>query len=216
MRSWAKKNPTQDIDISNVVTRIIKLNSGLCDFWSKASGWAPDGAATLMSKSRLDRQVSLSKCLQLWLSSEVSGYEEGALILAWANLGSLIEGTLKLFLSVYYEDYKKEIISNIQNIEANKKYLKSYKDKKGNMIDPDILTLEKLRIFFNKNKIWSEEWNNYVSKVQIYRNAIHAYQDKEIGTMKEFEESVRYYLKMVAEFNDRMPYPDDIYVPRQI
>ena len=46
-----------ELRIETVIERIIKLNTGLGSFWSNASGWAPDGSASLMSKSRLDRQI---------------------------------------------------------------------------------------------------------------------------------------------------------------
>ena len=192
----------QKCDLGTVIERIIKFNTGLSTFWSNASGWAPDGAAELMSKSRLDRQVSLSECLHIWIFNKTVKHEDGALILAWANLGSLIEGTLKLFLAVYYEDYKKDI--------------EVFKDKKGNIVDPDVLGLEKLRVFFNKKDLWSDEWNKFVLIVQRYRNAIHFFKDRKIGTFEEFEESVRTYLLLIKKINSRLPYPDDVYEPREI
>jgi len=192
----------KELDLETVIERIIKLNTGLAAFWSNASGWAPDGAAALMSKSRIDRQVSLSKCLCIWSDDKTKRIGDGALILAWANLGSLIEGTLKLFLAVYYEDYQKDI--------------EAFKDKKGNIVDPDVLTLEKLRVFFNEKKLWSDEWNKFVLNVQRYRNAIHSFKDKKIGTFEELEESVRTYLLLLREINSRLPYPNDVYEPREI
>lgn len=182
----------------DVVENIIRLNTWLAEFWGNSHGWAPDEAAILMSKSRLDRQVSLSKCLVLWLSVKHSEKGDGHLILAWANLGSLIEGTLKLFLVAYYKDYKKDI--------------EAFKDKKG-IIDPDGLALEKLRTFFNKKNLWSSDWNDYTNKVQQYRNAIHAFKDRDIGTFQEYEESLNKYLEMIRKFNLNLPYPDEVYVP---
>ncbi len=185
-------------DLEGLVRRIIELNEWLCDFWSNATGWAPSEAATLMSKSRLDRQVSLSKCLNIWISDETHKHEDGALILAWANLGSLIEGTLKLYLAAYYEDYQQDNI---------------FTDRKGEILDPDVLSLDKLRVFFNKVNLWSEDWNSYVVQVRDYRNAIHAFKDREIGTFSDFEMCVKKYLEMIGEFNLGLPYPDEIAVP---
>ncbi len=189
---------TKESGLEEVVRRIIEINQWLCHFWSNAHGWAPREAADLMSKSRLDRQVSLSKCLNIWISDEMLKHEEGALILAWANLCSLIEGTLKLYLAAFYEDYQQEDIFN---------------DKKGKVADPDGLSLERLRVFFNKVKLWTDDWNSYVIQVQQYRNAIHAFKDREIGTFSDFETCVKKYLKMVDEFNLSLPYPDEIGVP---
>jgi len=56
------------IDIDKVIEHIASLNRGLKEFWSSAKGWAPIEAAQLLTKSRLDWQVSLSHSLRLWFS----------------------------------------------------------------------------------------------------------------------------------------------------
>jgi hypothetical protein len=198
--SEKKKKDMEKHNLEDVVKRIIELNEWLCDFWSHAHGWAPGEAAGLMNKSRLDRQASLSRCLKIWIADEMLKHEDGALILAWSNLGSLIEGTLKLYLAAFYNNYKQADIAH-------------FKDKKGEMADPDGLMLEKLRVFFNKVDLWSEDWDDYVSKVQQYRNAIHAFKDKEIGTFDDFESCVKKYLELIGEFNLGLPYPDEIGIP---
>jgi hypothetical protein len=96
------------MSIDEVVDRIVTLNDRLRHFWMKADGWAPIEASRLLSKSRLDRQVSLSRCLKIWFAEPNPDNESGQLILAWVNLGSLVEGTMKLFLSVYYMDYQND------------------------------------------------------------------------------------------------------------
>lgn len=95
--------------VDEAIKRIIKLNEGLCKFWSNSSGWAPIEAAQLLSKSRLDWQVELSRTLLIWTVTADDAEKNGRLILGWANLGSLLEGTLKLFLSVYYKDYQADV-----------------------------------------------------------------------------------------------------------
>jgi hypothetical protein len=52
--------------------------------------------------------------------------------------------------------------------------------------------------------------------VQQRRNAIHAYKDRPIGDDQEFQAAVLSYLTMLREVNARLPYPDGIYVPREI
>ena len=131
------------------------LNEGLRRFWTKADGWAPSEAARLLSKSRLDWQVSLSSCLKIWSKEHNSDDESGCLILAWVNLGSLVEGTMKLFMSVWYNDY-------MNDNEAIKKRGRDVKD-------PDILSLEEMRVFFKK-RIWvkskTEDWDTWILKIQ--------------------------------------------------
>lgn len=188
-----------NMSVDDVIERIIKLNDGLRKFWSSAEGWAPIEAAKLLNKSRLDRQVSLSRCLKLWAITSSPEVQDGHLILAWANLGSLIEGSMKLFLSVWYKTYK----SDIDAIKP-----------KGKLQDPDGLQLEPLRQFFKK-RIWDEKLDGFIQNIQQRRNAIHAFKDRNIGTKKEFFDNVRKYLIILRYINYRLPYPDDIYAPRE-
>jgi len=189
---------TETNKMNNTITKIIKINTELAKFWSKSHGWAPKEAADLMSKSRLDRQVSLSHCLKRWIQPIAKASKEGSLILAWANLGSLIEGTLKLFLAVYYEDYKVDINALIHK-------------KTGQIKDPDILKLEELKIFFMKKSILEGKWIKYIENVQQKRNAIHAFKDRDIGTYGDLRKCVKEYLELLFEIKSRLPYPDDIY-----
>jgi len=197
-----------------VVSAIVRLNTKVRDFWTNAYGWAPKSAADLLNRSRLDRQVSLSHCLSIWLdpsitesSSGVSigdpaqavldAQTDGRLILAWANLGSLVEGTMKFFLCVFEHDYS--------NSPATF-------GKAQMPLEPDDLQFETLKQFFGK-RIWSgtqrERWTRFVDLVQQRRNAIHAYKDREIGTMREFYTAVKNYLVFLAEIEGCVPYPDE-------
>lgn len=195
------------------VSRIIRLTEEITDFWKSPNGWAPLKAAELLTKSRLDWQASLARQLELFLDK--SNTESGYVILAWVTLGSLLEGTLKLFLSVYYKDY------HIQNITQEYKKVKVWK---GNLIEPDELTLDKLRLFF-KDKVfpkdakdtWNEQgeidWLDWIYKIQKYRNAIHAFKSREIGDMEEFYSELKNYLIFLRKVNNSLPYPDEVYKP---
>lgn len=189
----------KEMSIVEVMDRIVTLNDDLRQFWTKADGWAPIEAAELLSKSRLDWQVSLSICLKIWASEPLPDDENGRLILAWANLGSLVEGTMKLFLSVFYKNYKKDV-------EAI---------KNGKLMEPDGLRLESMRQFFRK-RIYGEEWNIWIQHIQQRRNAIHAYKNRDIGTFTEFFDDVRRYLEFIRYINSRLPYPDYMSVSREL
>ena len=109
---------------------------------------------------------------------------------------------MKLFLSVYYHDYKNDI-------EAIK--------KKGNLIDPDSLGLDEMREFFKK-RIWvkgDEDWDYWILKIQQRRNAVHAFKNRDIGTFDEFYSDIQRYLEFLHYINNRLPYPDDNYKPRE-
>lgn len=183
--------------ISDVISAIITRNQRIRDFWSRAHGWAPYEAADLLSKSRLDWQVGLSHTLRLWLPEPADLSQEdseGRLILAWANLGSLVEGTLKWFLSVYYSDYKVDINAITSD---------------GVVQDPDGAKFDRLRQFFQK-VIWTpeENYDQWILRIQQRRNALHAYKAREIGTFEELEDDVRTYLPLLECLDGRVPYPD--------
>ena len=192
-------NDVNSMNIEEVIHRIIRFTEALSEFWSSAQGWAPIEAAQLLTKSRLDWQVSLSHCLSIWVDNPTIEEYEGGLILAWSNLGSLVEGTMKLFLSVYYMDYQVDV-------EAIKN-----RDK---LVEPDRIELEKLRQYFTK-RIWDidSSWDESVLHIQQRRNAIHSFRDREIGSFDDFRLDVRRYLEFIRYHNSRLPYPDEVFSP---
>lgn len=203
-----RKFPTEE-----TVNRIISLTEGLTNFWKSSNGWSPIEAAHLLTKSRLDWQASLARQLKLFLDK--SNSESGLLILAWTTLGSLTEGALKLFLSVYYKDFQTQNLVN---------EFKQVIDKKGNIIEPDGLILDKLRLFFTERVFpkdakdqWRKQgeinWLDWISKVQQRRNAIHAFKDRNIGNIEEFHSELQNYLIFLRKINNGLPYPDEVYVP---
>lgn len=196
------------LPIAHVVDRIEKLNTGLAKFWKNSSGWAPVEAAGLLTAARLDWQASLSSTLRIWQRDPPSALTSGELILAWANLGSLIEGTLKLLLSVHYADYKKDL-------EALK-YANAYDHKVRAAKTPDGLMLDHLIKFVRKRDLIEGVNLNLADKVQKRRNTIHAFQDKPLGDGVEFQAAVRGYLGLLREVSQRLPYPDDQYEPREV
>jgi hypothetical protein len=161
------------------------------DFWKHASGWAPAEASGLLDKSMLEWQASLALGLSRWVGAKSAG----DLILAWANLGALVEGQLKLFLCVYYNDYKSSV--------------DAIREKKGKLADPDGCQIEPLRQFFER-RIWDAgtNWNPYVKLVQQRRNAIHAFKHRDIGTFVEWQDALRLHLSFVRDTGGGLPYPD--------
>ncbi len=121
------------------------------------------------------------------------------MILAWANLGSLVEGALKLFLCVFYEDYK---------ADAEKtKFHKVYDSKTGKPRDPDRLELEGLSQYFKKAELLTEEELSWLAKVQARRNAIHSFRHREIGDTGEFLAALVEYYDFLEGIESRLPYP---------
>jgi hypothetical protein len=188
--------------LEEVVNKIIEINEDNEAFWSKSYGWATTEAADLLNISRLDWQTSLSYSLKMWIDKSDAGVEneDGKLILAWTNLGTLVEGTMKLLLCVYYNQYKND---------PDVILLYDRKLKTKVVAEPDVAAFELLRTFFNK-KIWvggTEDWNTWVLKIQQRRNAIHAFKHRDIGSFKEFYDDIRVYLKFLEEHIGRLPRP---------
>jgi len=189
---------TYELSHTELCERIETLTTKMMDFWKSADGWAPIEAAGMLNISMLEWQASLSSSLHRWLSAT----SDGDLILAWANLGALVEGQLKLFLSICYNDYAADA--------------DAIRDRRGRLTTPDRSTLEALRQFFVR-RIWTmgRDWNPYVERVQLHRNAIHAFCGKDIGTFNDWGDELRTHLSFIRDINGRVPYPDTIYEPRE-
>jgi len=181
---------TLGFDPEELCSRIGTLTGCIMGFW-EGGGWAQDDARALLDRSMLRWQASLATTLRRWVNAS----SEGDLILAWANLGALVEGQLKLFLCVYYADYQRDV----HGIR-----------KRGQRTDPDGSGLENLRNFFVK-RIWNvgTDWNPYVELVQKRRNAVHAFQHREIGTFQEWIDALRLHLSFVRDVGGGLPYPGE-------
>lgn len=181
---------TFSYDANELCRRIALLTRCIMEFW-EGRGWAQGKAARLLDKSMLHWQTSLAMSLSRW----VNATSDGDLILAWTNLGALVEGQLKLFLCVYYHDYA----SDVDGMQ-----------RRGQRIAPDEGQLEELRQFFVK-RIWDAgaSWNPYVELVQRRRNAVHAFQQRDIGTFQEWTDALRLHLTFVRDIGGGLPYPDE-------
>ncbi len=195
-----------ELPITEAIDRIERLNDGLANFWGNG-GWASGDTAELISKSRLDWQVSLSRSLRHWANEPADSIEDGDLILAWTNLGSLIEGTIKLFLSVYFSDYKNDI--------EKLKQTHAWHEKKKTLLEPDGLTIGVLLHYCKLAELLPADELELCELVQSRRNAIHAFKDRPIGTGSELHLAIKAYLGMLRSTNSRLPYPEDQYQPRE-
>jgi hypothetical protein len=181
-----------------VVDDIVAVNFFLHDFWGNG-GWATGDAARLLHESRLDRQVELSRTLKIWLEASYAGMREGRLILAWVNLGALVEGTMKWFLCVFAHDYAK----NPQT------------DRNGTPIEPDDVWFAKLCGYFSQ-EVWADpqkqKFNAWCHTIRKRRNAIHAYTDNDVGNWNEWRQAVVTYREFLVDLGFQVPYLDEQFV----
>ena len=80
---------TLNYDARELCSRISVLTRSIMDFWA-GGGWSQGDAAVLLDKSMLHWQTSLASSLCRWADAT----SDGDLILAWTNLGTLVEGQL--------------------------------------------------------------------------------------------------------------------------
>ena len=197
-----------DKTVEGVIDHIIWINETVISAWKTHSGWAPPVAARMLDKSRLDWVESLGHTLRIWVEKPSPKEHDGRLILAWTNLGCLVEGTIKFFLSVYAQSYEREVIALAQD------ELRSLASKSGQPKELDSLTFQGLREFLVKRVLASDvrEWDTWLQHIQERRNAIHAYKHREIGSFDEFWNDVRIYVRFLEQLTGQLP---DLPDPRE-
>lgn len=162
--------------------------------WKDVHGIADEKVANKMDKAMLNWIVELTDCLSIWINKG-ENLTEGELILARVNMGTLVESWLKLFYCVFYTNY-------LKNPEF---------DKKGKIIEPNNMRYEDLKKF-SIGKLW-DNTNDleyiWVDKIQHMRNAIHAFNYKDIGTPKDFTEDLEKYYDFVENIYYRLPPIED-------
>lgn len=226
---------SDDLTADQVVNRIISLHEEINFNWKDSSGWAPVRAAEILGKSRLDRSESLARTLRLWIEPPKDVRERDArLILAWANLGALLEGTLKVFLAIYVETYLQNIVEAQASVTEDGKLQERvfrllWDESKREAKEPGILELDVLRQFFCR-RVWNrcpeckdrnkfqgvrcvattcdrKRKDDWLLEVQQLRNAIHAFTDRPIGTPDEFNKQLRKYHIFATDLFSRLPEP---------
>lgn len=164
--------------------------------WSETCGLAPEGVTDKFDAAMLNWMNDLTDSLDIWIAKSLD-MTDGELILAWTNLGALVECWLRFFYCAYYEDY-----------------MKSPKlGKKGKPLEPDdkAMTFDYL-IQYSKGILWDSLQDPlylWVCQIQHYRNAIHAFSYREIGHPSDFILNIGQYLLFVDEVIDRLPPIED-------
>lgn len=176
------------------ILRIQTSNTAI--MWKESRGVAPDSVADKMDDAMLSWMSELTDTLKIWIDKSVS-MTDGELILARTNMGALVESWLKFFYCVFYEDY-------IQNPKMIK----------GKMIEPNNMKFDELKNF-STGILWDDKNSSmylWVDKIQHYRNAVHAFNYRNIGTAIEFMEDMDEFYKFVEHILNHIPSIED-YIP---
>ena len=174
------------------VLKIQTMNMAL--IWKDIHGIATEATAQKLDIAMLDWMSSLTDALQIWINKGCF-MTDGELILARTNLGALVESWLKLFYCVFYEDY-------LRNPQT---------DRKGVMVEPETMSFEILKNF-SLGKLWDDRQDKeylWVDKVQHYRNAIHAFNYRDIGTAIEFINDMDIFYDYVEMILKKIPSVED-------
>ena len=174
------------------VIKVKTMNTAL--LWKDIHGIATDATAQKLDVAMLDWMSSLTDALQIWIKK---GWfmTDGELILARTNLGALVESWLKLFYCVFYEDY-------LRNPKKN---------NNGAIVEPETMSFENLKNF-SVGILWEDRQDEgylWVNKVQHYRNSIHSFKWREIGTSKEFIDDISTFCDFVDNLLNHFPPIED-------
>lgn len=171
------------------IQEIKKSTKEILTEWKDVYGFAPNSVADKLANAKLNWVIELTDSLEIWTKKSIF-LTEGELLLARANIGAVVEGWLKFFYCVYYEDYKgAPVRTNNQE-----------------MIEPNDLRFERLKQF-SRGKLWelNDEWDKWVESIQQKRNAIHAFNDREIGDAFMFMNDVEKLKEFIELVNTSLP-----------
>ena len=182
---------------STAIDEIIRITAAQERFWSRSHGWAPDAAAGLLAEARLDRQLSFTHTLRDYLTPFPANSAEARQILGYTTLRSLCEGALKLFFSVWFDDYCKDQAA-------------SY-DRKQVLISPEDIKFDRLITLYTKRG--DARFEPLLRRVQLLGNAIHHFSDRDIGTQAELIADIVEFKEFLVAVDGQLPYPDGVFDP---
>ena len=183
--------------MTDILEEVASISAHAEGFWRQAHGWAPNEAADLLSSARLHWLASFSRTLRARVQEVESNPGEPAdIILAWAHLRTLVEGHLKLYLTVFLTNYLAEP--------------RVPRGKDGEPILPQALSFEKIRQFLIKTRLIAMH-HAFIETVQKRGNSIHAFTDKPIGTADEYLAHIPLYRGFLSAIDTSLPLPD---IPR--
>lgn len=183
-----------------------RITRETASYWRQARGIAPDDVADILDSVRFDWLVELTDALDMWISRG-SSMTEGELILARINIGMIVEFWLRLFYSVYIEDYNKQPIMGVR-------WDKRIRQKVKRPLSPtDEASFSQLEDKSAKDILWQDANDamcQWVDKVRVSRNAAHPFLTHNIGTNADFLGDIGTLRKFINEIELRLPPIEDV------
>lgn len=180
-----------DQKIKESIEGIIEKNRSFGIFWGnldklsgRVDGWAPNCTAQeLLSNVCFESQLSLSYRLRELCRSHPKEEDVAKLILMHTALGSLLESTLKFFITVY--------IFNIS--EKNKKI--------------GTKNLHQIEKILKENRIFEQEQLQWIKSMRESRNSIHSFNKQNIDEWNKLKLNISKYNVFLDEIDTRLPWP---------
>ena len=166
-------------------------------FGQGSNMWICNGLLKRDPSARFDRLVSLSGTLRYWAKWPMT---EGELVLAWVNLGVLLEGTLKGFLTIYQHDFVRDVDRHLSVNALHKKGSKA-----GFLKHPGELKPEDLINYFSAQELLTKDEIKAARKIRDNRNVVHVLLDKHLGEQAEFVKSVEEYRSIQLKLYHQLP-----------
>ncbi|MCW2366600.1 hypothetical protein M2341_002047 [Sphingobium sp. B7D2B] len=185
-----------NLPLSAIAQRIAMIADDWAGFWIKVDGWAPAEAAAALAEANLRRVASLAHSTQQWIRDEP--LSDGDLVLAWTNLGAVLEGALRLFLTVFLADYLKDK-KMLESRAFNKKYQV--------LTLPSNLTFDNMLDAYEKSELLPNNQLALCRRLQHNRNAIHAFKLRDVETDEAFQVALRELAALMRSLDGRMPRP---------
>ena len=151
---------------------------------------------------------------------------------SWIVLGSALEVSLQVFLSIYITDYEKSqwqqwvdfaaqeakdvIFDAINKLVSDKTILPEQGRSLKNAIRDEIkehmkvhpvdrVMLDELIQFFSKNEIFDTDDIEEMRFIQLNRNCIHAFMERQIGNWYSLQYSIRFFVYLMELILSKLP-----------
>lgn len=212
----------------SIVQSIKSMTRNELRHWTKTDKKVlPKNIQVILSDSRLDLIIEMTEALDIWFDKLI--FSEADSILAYANLGALVESWLKFFYVIYIYDaknsmsytffdspkhYRKfnKLVVQLEN-EKSLNNILELEHKILNLIsaytvNPDKLSFENLKVF-NFKMFEDKNLFDWISKIQQKRNNIHFFTADNISTYDEFINDLFVYSRFLGDLSEYLPPIED-------
>jgi len=157
--------------------------------------------------------------------------EQARITQSWITLGAIVETAMKIWLSIYYDEYldsswrvwkvnETNIISaihgtidglvthgeiDVTQAQSLKSIVITHLQARKSVPSLDRIDFIELLRFFKKEVQWGQDTIDYINSIREYRNSIHAYTPRTIGSWNELLQAMRFTCTLLLELTSCTP-----------